>query len=97
MMAVQETTALTRGRMSERISAQILLTGDVGHRDFPKWIARHARKLGLVDVATRRVASGLLVTAQGAEEMLQALALGASLGPESVLVETVHITTGACG
>ncbi|MBM2320038.1 MULTISPECIES: acylphosphatase [Marivita] len=82
--------------MSEKMSARIYLTGDVHSADFPQWIARHAHKLGLDHVTTQRVPSGLEVTAQGAEEMLQALALGASLGPESVLVETMDITTAAC-
>lgn len=82
--------------MSEKMSARIHLTGHVQSADFPAWIARHAHKLGLDHVTTRQVPSGLEVTAEGAEEMLQALALGVSLGPESVLVETVDITTAAC-
>ena len=79
--------------MSGKTSATIHLTGDVQSADFPVWIARHAGKLGLVGVSTRRLPSGLEVTAEGAEEMLHALALGASLGPETVLVETVTIVT----
>ncbi len=82
--------------MTERMSACISLTGHVQSADFPVWIARHAHKLGLDHVTTQQVASGLEVTAEGAEEMLQALALGVSLGPESVLVETMRITTSAC-
>jgi hypothetical protein len=96
MVEFSQVTALKRGIMSESISAQILLTGDVGNSDFPVWIARHAHKLGLFNVTTQRVPLGLKVTAKGAEEMLQALALGASLGPESVLVETMTITTDTC-
>ena len=95
MIVLQETKALIRASMTEIQCAQILLTGDVSSDEFPEWIARHARKLGLVEVTTRKVSAGLLVTARGAEEMLQALALGASLGPESVLVETMSITTDA--
>lgn len=83
--------------MSDKMSARIVLTGRVHSADFPRWIARHAHKLGLDEVRTRQVPSGLEVTAEGAEEMLQALALGVSLGPESVLVETMKITTAACG
>ncbi|WP_292063498.1 hypothetical protein [Marivita sp. XM-24bin2] len=78
------------------MSARIHLTGHVESPDFPRWIARHAHKLGLDHVTTEQVPSGLQVTAVGAEEMLQALALGMSLGPESVLVETMTITTAAC-
>ena len=82
--------------MSGQTNARILLTGDVHSADFPPWIARHAHKLGLVRVTTERVEAGLEVTASGAEEMLQALALGVSLGPESVLVDTVTLTTDTC-
>lgn len=82
--------------MSGQAHARILLTGDVHSADFPAWIARHARKLGLVRVTTEQVPAGLEVTASGAEEMLQALALGVSLGPESVLVDTVTLTTDTC-
>jgi acylphosphatase len=82
--------------MSNNISATIHLTGDVQSADFPKWIIRHAHKLGIVEVYTQLVPSGLEVKAVGAEEMLQALAIGASLGPSSVLVETATISTDAC-
>lgn len=82
--------------MSGQAQARILLTGDVHSADFPAWIDRHAHKLGLDRVTTERVEDGLQVRASGAEEMLQALALGVSLGPESVLVDTVTITTEAC-
>ena len=73
--------------MAERLSATIVLTGDVMHAAFPGWIARHAQKLGLTGVTSNATAQGLEVQANGVEEMIQALALGASLGPDTVLVE----------
>lgn len=76
--------------------ATIHLTGDVHSSDFPGWIAHHAHKLGLSGIATKHVQSGLEISARGAEEMLHALALGASLGPQSVLVDTIEITTVEC-
>jgi acylphosphatase len=79
--------------MSGLTSATIHLSGKVESADFPPWIARHAQKLGL-KLLSSTVSDGCLeVRAQGAEEMLHALALGASLGPESVLVDNVEITT----
>lgn len=71
----------------------IHLTGDVSSADFPVWIQRHARKLGLGGVTVRAHATGVDISAQGSAEMVHALALGASLGPQGVLVETVSITT----
>ncbi|MEM7519529.1 MAG: acylphosphatase [Pseudomonadota bacterium] len=79
--------------MTDRVSARIVLTGDVAHAAFPGWIARHAQKLGLTDVTARLIPNGLEIRAHGVAEMVQALALGASLGPETVLVETVEVTT----
>jgi acylphosphatase len=79
--------------MSGLTSATIHLTGDVQSADFPLWIARHAQKLGLTLLSSTFADNYMEVRAQGAEEMLHALALGASLGPESVLVDNVQITT----
>ncbi len=79
--------------MSDSTTATILLTGNVATRDFPEWIARHAQKLGISEVSIQELADGIEVRAKGSEEMLHALALGASLGPESVLVDRVAITT----
>ena len=82
--------------MSDTMTATILLTGKVATRDFPEWIARHAHKLGISEVSIQELSEGVEVRAKGSEEMLHALALGASLGPESVLVETMGITTTPC-
>lgn len=81
--------------MPETGSATILLSGDVASTDFPVWIARYAHKLGLIELTLTTVPAGLSISAQGPYEMLWALALGASLGPESVLVEKMTFTTDA--
>lgn len=75
-----------------RMTATILIFGDVQAPDFPAWIERHARKLGLQAVTADTVETGLKVVATGPDEMLQALALGCSLGTASVLVDHVTLT-----
>lgn len=75
-------------------SARISLTGRVFEEDFPPWIRRHSRKLGLQLLRVSKDHEALVVEAHGAEPMLQALALGCALGPESVLVDTFDIHIG---
>jgi acylphosphatase len=71
------------------LDATIRIYGKVQAADFPAWIARHARKLGLIGVTTLQASDCVIVQATGAQDMLGALALGCSLGPASVLVERV--------
>ncbi len=70
-------------------TATISLFGDVFAPDFPDWITRHAHKLGLRSVV-KRIDNCLRVTATGPDVMLEALALGCSLGPASVMVENTE-------
>ncbi|MCY6380077.1 hypothetical protein [Hoeflea prorocentri] len=72
-------------------SARISLTGKVFEQDFAPWIRRHSRKLGLEILRLSRDRDALIVEACGSEPMLQALALGCALGPESVLVDRFDI------
>lgn len=69
--------------------ATISLFGDVSAPDFPSWILRHAHKLG-VRSAVRFADNCVKVTATGPDVMLEALALGCSLGPATVLVDRVE-------
>lgn len=69
--------------------ATIRVFGHVAALDFPDWILHHASKLGLRRVSTTILADCLKVEATGPDEMLNALALGCSLGPATVLVERV--------
>ena len=72
--------------------ATITLFGDVFAPDFPDWILRHADKLGLCGAVTH-LNDCLQVTAAGPDVMLEALALGCSLGPASVMVERMEFDT----
>ena len=73
-------------------TATIALFGDVFATDFPDWILGHAKKLGLQGVVTP-LNDCLQVTATGPDVMLEALALGCSLGPASVMVEEMKFNT----
>lgn len=70
-------------------SATIHVFGNIVSLDFSSWILSHAKKLGLHEVKTLRQHNCLEVLATGPEEMLEALALGCSLGPATVLVERI--------
>ena len=63
------------------------LTGRLGGEEFPAWMDRHARKLGVAFRAERRRADLLRVEATGAAEMVEAFALACSLGPKSVCID----------
>lgn len=73
--------------------ANIWVFGNVSAPDFPEWVMRHARKLGLREVKTNLRDGCLEISAFGQEEMLNALALSCSLGPASVLVDRIECTT----
>ena len=74
-------------------TATIHVFGNIVALDFPIWILNHAKKLGLHDVKTLRHHNCIEVLAAGPEEMLDALALGCSLGPTTVLVERISHTS----
>jgi len=74
-------------------TATIHVFGNIVALDFPSWILNYANKLGLHDVKTLRHHNCLEIVAAGPEEMLDALALGCSLGPATVLVEQIAYTS----
>lgn len=79
--------------------ALIQIFGRVAAPDFPDWITRHACKLGLREISTSLHANYLDVSATGQDEMLNALALACSLGPQSALVDRVTFKStqhGSC-
>ena len=76
--------------------ASIQIFGNVIACDFPDWIARHASKLGLHAVSTSLHAGYLDVCASGQNELLNALALACSLGPQSAMVDHVVFKSTPC-
>ncbi len=71
--------------MTERFS----IKGDVGSAVFPKWIARHAARLGLEERFIAQDAACVTVVLSGPLDLLDAMALGCSLGPQEIWVDEV--------
>ena len=65
------------------------IEGDVGSAVFPVWIARHTRRLGLRSTVLSQTAHRLELIVTGPRDLLDAMALGCSLGPQEVWVETI--------
>ena len=69
---------------------RLRLFGNVGSADFRSWTLRHAGRLGLRCRVVSHGADCLEVLASGPGELIEALALGCSLGPQSVMVDRVE-------
>lgn len=71
------------------------ILGDVGAPIFATWIARHARRLGLRGAIVRHDAGRLDLVITGLPDLLDAMALGCSLGPQEVWVDHIDRTDTA--
>lgn len=80
--------------MSDDISQIIRISGDVGAPVFAVWIARHARRLGLRGAILRHGVDRLDLALTGQPELLDAMALGCSLGPREVWVDQIERWVG---
>lgn len=71
---------------------RLIFTGDVSAPDFLDWIVHRARRLGLRGwVRTGDTAAASVeVLVAGAPDLIDAMEVGCSLGPISVLVDTVE-------
>lgn len=65
------------------------ITGDVGSAVFPGWAACHARRLGIDSRFVAQSSSRLDLIVTGPPALLDAMALGCSLGPQQVMVDEV--------
>lgn len=70
-------------------SQSFAILGDVGAPIFAIWIARHARRLGLRGAILHHDAGRLEMVVTGLPDLLDAMALGCSLGPQEVWVEQI--------
>jgi acylphosphatase len=69
---------------------RLRILGKVGPADFAAWTLRHARRLGLGCAIVSHRDDCLEVLASGPDALIEALALGCSLGPQSVMVDRVE-------
>jgi acylphosphatase len=76
-------------------SQSFAVLGDVGAPIFAAWIARHARRLGLRGAILRHDAGRVEMVVTGLPDLLDAMALGCSLGPQEVWVERIDRTETA--
>ena len=66
------------------------ITGDVGAAVFAPWIARHAGRLGLRHHLLSHDSRAVELLVSGPPDLLDAMALGCSLGPREVWVEDIE-------
>ena len=70
-------------------SQSFAVLGDVGAPIFATWIARHARRLGLRGAILHHDSRRIEMVVTGLPDLLDAMALGCSLGPQEVWVERI--------
>ncbi|WP_421725892.1 hypothetical protein [Bauldia sp.] len=73
------------------------LTGQVGAPDFPDWMSRYGSKLGVGFEIRSASDRRMSVIAYGPSELVEAFALGCSLGPSSICVETLDMEVSPPG
>ena len=66
------------------------ILGRVGATNFSDWIEAHARRLGLSGEVVAQSAQCLELIVSGPPELVDAMAVGCSLGPIEVWVETIE-------
>lgn len=78
--------------MSSNATCSDLLTlrGDLGAPSFLPWIARHARRLGIIGRVTAASADEVRLLVEGPPDLIDAMELGVSLGPIDVWVESIQ-------
>lgn len=78
----------------QNLSQHFRILGDVGAPVFAAWITRHAKRLGLTGAILRHQANQLDLVVTGQADLLDAMALGCSLGPQEVWVDQVERRPG---
>lgn len=76
------------------LTRQILSRGQVGAARFPPWIARHAARLGLKLRHLHQAPGCVTLVLTGPPDLLDAMALGCSLGPQEVWVDDIDRLPG---
>lgn len=71
---------------------RMTIKGDLKAGSFLPWIARHAARLGLAQAVSYRDDERIELELLGAEELIDMMEVGCSLGPIDVWVETIERT-----
>ena len=71
------------------VTEHIAFSGQVGSAVFPLWITRHAARLGLELRFVAHSAAQLKMILTGPPDLLDAMVLACSLGPQEVWVDQV--------
>lgn len=71
------------------VKEQFSIWGQVGASVYPLWIRRHAGRLGLTGRIVFQNDTRLEVVLCGPPDLLDAMALGCSLGPQEVWVDRI--------
>lgn len=80
---------MTQPLPSRFVTEHVVLCGQVGSVVFPTWIRRHAGRLGLEVRWLAQRAERLDMVLSGPPDLLDAMALACSLGPQEVWVDRV--------
>lgn len=76
--------------MSASTHERFVISGDVGAPGFPRWIERHAGRLGLRARIGLRTPGRIELSVGGPADLVDAMEIGCSLGPIDVWVETIR-------
>ena len=72
------------------LTQRFWIRGDVGSAVFSGWITRHLGRLGLSGRVIDQNADCVTIVVSGPPDLLDALALGCSLGPQEVWVDEIE-------
>lgn len=87
-MSTAETTPATEA------TQRFAIRGQVGAASFAPWITRHAARLGLGGRILGQTSSCIEVILTGPPDLLDAMAVACSLGPQEVWVDEVDRLPG---
>ncbi len=75
--------------INRAVTQRFWIRGNVGAALFTDWIARHAARLGLRGQVIAQEASCVTAIFSGPADLLDALAVGCSLGPQEIWVDEI--------
>jgi acylphosphatase len=81
---------LNEPEKSKPVTERFRIIGDVGLPQFLTWIECHARRLGLSGNVLSQDSHCVALVVSGPAELIDAMALGCSLGPIEVWVDAIE-------